>query len=203
MSGVLTDGGTPDFVLASASPRRLDLLRQIGLTPDRVVPAAIDEGVLPRELPRDLARRLAEAKAREVARQFPGAFVLAADTVVACGRRVMPKANNEAEATACLKRLSGRRHRVLGGIAGIDPSGRMTSRLVSTAVSFKRLEEAEIAAYVAGGEWRDKAGAYAIQGMAAKFVRRINGSYSNVVGLALFETAGLLKGLGYEPSLGS
>ncbi len=202
-SDASTNGGAPLFVLASASPRRLDLLKQIGLAPDHVVPAEIDERARPSELPRDLARRLAEAKAREVARDYPGAFVLAADTVVACGRRVMPKAANEAEATACLKRLSGRRHRVLGGIAGIDPSGRITSRLVNTAVSFKRLEKAEIEAYVASGEWRDKAGAYAIQGLAAKFVRRINGSYSNVVGLPLFETAGLLKGLGYEAPLRS
>ncbi len=201
VSDVVTDGGTPLLVLASASPRRLDLLAQIGIAPDRVVPAEIDERALPGELPRDVARRLAEAKAREIARDYPGAFILAADTVVACGRRVMPKAGDEAEATACLKRLSGRRHRVLGGIAGIDMDGRMTSRMISTAVSFKRLEKAEIAAYVASGEWRDKAGAYAIQGLAAKFVRSINGSYSNVVGLALFETAGLLKGLGYEPSL--
>lgn len=201
MSDVLTDGETPLFVLASASPRRLDLLNQIGLCPDKVVPADIDERALARELPRDLARRLAEAKAGEVARAYPGAFVLAADTVVACGRRVLPKAKDEAEAMACLKRLSGGRHRVLGGVAAIDPGGQMTSRLVTTVVSFKHLDEPEIKAYIASGEWRDKAGAYGIQGLAAKFVRRINGSYSNVVGLALFETAGLLKGLGYEPTL--
>ncbi len=190
----------PSFILASASPRRLDLLNQIALPPDRTVPAEIDESAVPGELPRDLARRLADAKARCVADAHPGAFVLGADTVVACGRRVLPKAEDEAEAKACLRLLSGRQHRVIGGIAVIAPDGRTSGRLVTTTVTFKRLEVAEIDAYVASGEWHDKAGAYAIQGLAARFVRRINGSYSNVVGLALFETASLLKGLGYGPA---
>lgn len=198
MSDDRTDSEKPLFVLASASPRRRDLLAQVGLTPDRIEAADIDERVRPRELPRDLARRLAEAKARVVAVRFPGAFVLAADTVVACGRRVLPKAETEAEARACLDLLSGRRHRVMGGVAAIDPTGRLVERLAITAVTFKRLERAEIERYIASGEWRGKAGGYAIQGLAALYVRQIVGSYSNVVGLPLFETAALLKGLGYE-----
>ena len=198
MSDDRTDSENPLFVLASASPRRRDLLAQVGLAPDRIEPADIDERPRPRELPRDLARRLAEAKARAVAARFPGAWVLGADTVVACGRRVLPKAASEAEARACLALLSGRRHRVLGGVAVIDPRGRLGERLVSTAVVFKRLEAVEMARYLASGEWLGKAGGYAIQGLAALYVRQIIGSYSNVVGLPLFETAALLKGLGHE-----
>lgn len=199
MSDDRTDREKPLFVLASASPRRRDLLTQVGLAPDRIVPAEIDERPRPRELPRDVARRLAEAKAGAVASQFPGAFVLGADTVVACGRRVLPKAEEEGQARACLALLSGRRHRVMGGVALIDPTGRLVSRLVVTAVTFKRLEPAEVDRYLASGEWRGKAGGYAIQGLAALYVRQIVGSYSNVVGLPLFETAALLKGLGYAP----
>jgi septum formation protein len=199
MSDDRTDRERPLFVLASASPRRRDLLNQVGLAPDRIVPAEIDERPRPRELPRDVAHRLAEAKARAVASQVPGAFVLGADTVVACGRRVLPKAEEESEARSCLALLSGRRHRVMGGVALIDPAGRLVSRLVVTAVTFKRLEPAEIDAYLASGEWLGKAGGYAIQGLAALYVRQIVGSYSNVVGLPLFETAALLKGLGYAP----
>lgn len=194
-----TDSESPTFVLASASPRRRDLLAQVGLSPDRIQPAEVDERPRPRELPRDLARRLAEAKAAAVAKAFPGAFVLGADTVVACGRRVLEKAADEGEARAFLNLLSGRRHRVIGGIAAVAPDGRLVSRLVTTSVAFKRLERAELDGYLASGEWRDKAGAYAIQGLAALFVRQIVGSYSNVVGLPLFETAALLKGLGYAP----
>lgn len=199
MSDDRTDREKALFVLASASPRRRDLLAQVGLAPDRIVPAEVDERPRPRELPREVAGRLAEAKARAVAGQFPGAFVLGADTVVACGRRVLPKAEAEGEARACLELLSGRRHRVMGGVALIDPAGRMVSRLVTTAVTFKRLESAEIDHYLASGEWLGKAGGYAIQGLAALYVRQIVGSYSNVVGLPLFETAALLKGLGYAP----
>lgn len=203
MSDASTDSEIPLFVLASASPRRLDLLNQIALPPDRIIPADVDESPVRDELPRVLAERLAEAKARRVAADWPGAFVLGADTVVACGRRVLPKAADEAEAKSCLRLLSGRQHRVFGGIAVIAPDGRCVSRVVNTAVTFKRLDRSEIDGYIAGGEWRDKAGAYAIQGLAAQFVRRINGSYSNVVGLPLFETASLLKGLGYAPPSGS
>ncbi|MDX9863036.1 MAG: nucleoside triphosphate pyrophosphatase [Rhodospirillales bacterium] len=199
MSDDRTDREKALFVLASASPRRRDLLAQVGLSPDRIVPAEVDERPRPRELPREVASRLAEAKARAVAGRFPGAFVLGADTVVACGRRVLPKAEEEGEARACLELLSGRRHRVLGGVAVIDPAGRMVGRLVTTAVTFKRLAPTEIDHYIASGEWQGKAGGYAIQGLAALYVRQIVGSYSNVVGLPLFETAALLKGLGYAP----
>lgn len=187
----------PVLVLASASPRRLDLLAQVGIVPDRVVPAAIDENPRRGELPPALARRLAAAKARAVAARHPGAFVLAADTVVACGRRSLPKAEDRATAKACLDLLSGRRHRVIGGVAVIAPDGRLAERQVVTAVTFKRLGDAERDRYLAGEEWRDKAGGYAIQGRAALFVRAIGGSYSNVVGLPLYETAQMLAGLGY------
>jgi septum formation protein len=185
------------LVLASASPRRLELLRQVGIEPGAVDPADIDESVRPRELPMQYARRLAEEKAAAVAARHPGDFVLAADTVVACGRRILPKAEDEKTARACLELLSGRRHRVHGGIAVAAPGGRAKARVVTTAVVFKRLEEAEIAAYLASGEWRGKAGGYAIQGRAAVFVRTISGAYPNVVGLPLYETASLLRGLGW------
>ena len=188
----------PPLILASASPRRLELLAQIGIRPDAVDPADIDERALKRELPRELAQRLADAKAQAVAARHPGAFVLAADTVVAVGRRVLPKAESEADVRLCLELLSGRRHHVLGGIALIDPAGRLRRRLVDSAVVFKRLEAAEIDAYVADGEWRGKAGGYAIQGRAAVFVRALQGSYGNVVGLGLHETYQLLRGAGWR-----
>jgi len=193
-----SDNAKLRLVLASASPRRLELLGQIGIIPDEVAPTGIDETAEPGELPPDTARRLAAAKARAVADKFPGCLVLGADTVVACGRRILPKAADEEAARRCLGLLSGRRHRVLGGVAVIDGAGRLHDRLITTAVLFKRLSRAEIDAYIASGEWRDKAGAYAIQGRAAAFVRKIAGSYSNVVGLPLFETAALLKGLNHR-----
>ncbi len=184
------------LVLASASPRRVDLLTQVGLAPDAVDPAAIDETPLPGELPARHAMRLAEAKARAVAGRHPDAFVLAADTVVACGRRILPQALERDAARQCLTLLSGRRHRVHGGIALIAGEGRLVARRVETAVAFRRLDRAEIDEYVATDEWYGKAGGYAIQGMAARFIRTIIGSYSNVVGLPLFETVNLLAGQG-------
>lgn len=189
----------PRLVLASASTRRLDLLRQIGVMPDLVDPAQLDEKPLPRETPRALAARVAAVKARTVARRHKGALVLGADTVVACGCRVLPKVADAAEARRCLELLSGRRHSVYGGVCVIDPHGRSHSRLVVTAVQFKRLDRKEIEAYLESGEWRGKAGGYAIQGRAAAMVRRVNGSYSNVVGLPLYETATLLAGLDLRP----
>jgi septum formation protein len=185
------------LILASASPRRLDLLAQIGLRPDAVDPADIDETPADRELPGPHALRLAEAKARAVAERHPQAFVLAADTVVACGRRILPKAETEAQAKSCLSLLSGRRHRVLGGICILAPDGRKASRLVTTTVTFKNLDAGEFAAYIASGEWHGKAGGYAIQGLAAAYVRQLQGSYTNVVGLALHETYSMLRGLGH------
>ena len=194
---------TAPLVLASASPRRLELLRQVGIEPATVAPAAIDEAPRARELPAHYARRMAREKAEAVAPDHADAFVLGADTVVALGRRILPKAEDEAAARACLERLSGRRHRVLGGLAVIAPDGRRAERLVATAVTFKRLEAREIAAYLASGEWRGKAGGYAIQGRAAAFIPRINGSYPNVVGLPLTEMLALLTGLGYAPPGGA
>ena len=190
---------TPPLVLASASPRRFELLRQVGLAPDRIDPADIDEAPGSGELPPAHALRLAEEKARAVMPRHPGAYILAADTVVACGRRILPKPLDAASARACLKMLSGRRHRVYGGIALASPDERLTLRRVDSHVAFKRLSDAEIAAYLCSGEWRGKAGGYAIQGRAAALIRWVSGSYSNVVGLPLFETFQLLIGRGYRP----
>ena len=192
-------GSAAPLVLASASPRRLDLLRQLDLEPAAVDPAEIDETPLRAELPRDHALRLAQAKAEAVAAHHPGVFVLAADTVVALGRRILPKAEDEATARRCLRQLSGRRHKVLGGLCVIAPDGRRATRLVTTAVKMKRLSAAELDGYLASGEWRGKAGGYAIQGRAGAFIPWINGSYPNVVGLPLAETLALLTGLGFRP----
>lgn len=183
----------PPLVLASASPRRLDLLRQVGIEPAKIDPAHIDETPGPRELPRAYALRMAKAKLAAVAGRHSGAVVLAADSVVVCGRRILPKAETEKDARACLDLLSGRRHRVLGGVAVGAPDGTVRARLIETVVRFKRLEPAEIDDYIASDEWRGKAGGYAIQGRAACFVSFISGSYSNVVGLPLYETVVLLK----------
>jgi septum formation protein len=189
----------PPLVLASASPRRFELLRQVGLVPDCVDPADIDETPRPGELAAAHAVRLAEEKALVVSPRHRGAYILAADTVVACGRRILPKTEDEASARCCLELLSGRRHRVYGGIALVSPDGRLVSRRVDSQVAFKRLSGAEIAAYLHSGEWRGKAAGYAIQGRAAALIRWVSGSYSNVVGLPLFETAQLLAGRGYQP----
>jgi septum formation protein len=188
------------IILASASPRRLDLLRQIGIEPDAVVPADIDETPLKAETPDKHALRLAVGKARAVAPSHPGAFVLAADTVVGCGRRILPKAEDEDTARRCLALISGRRHRVLGGIALIAPDGRMATRLIESAVAFKRLSTEETDAYIASGEWHGKAGGYAVQGRAAAYIRFMSGSYSNVVGLSLHDVHQLLAGFGWEGS---
>ncbi|MFL5267258.1 MAG: Maf family protein [Stellaceae bacterium] len=187
-------------MLASASPRRLELLRQVGIVPDVIDPANLDETPRKGELPATHAVRLAKEKARAVIPRHPGAFILAADTVVACGRRILPKTEDEASARFCLELLSGRRHRVHGGIALASPDGRLVLRRVDSQVAFKRLSEPEIAAYLRSGEWCGKAGGYAIQGQAAVLVRWVCGSYSNVVGLPIFETAQLLAGRGYRPN---
>ena len=172
----------------------------MGIEPVTIDPAHIDETPGPRELPRAYALRMANAKLAAVACRHGGAIVLAADSVVVCGRRILPKAETAEQARACLALLSGRRHRVLGGVAvgGID--GKVRSRLVETVVRFKRLEAAEIDDYLQSGEWDGKAGGYAIQGRAARFVAFLSGSYSNVVGLPLFETVGLLKAASQAPS---
>lgn len=188
------------LVLASASPRRLDLLKQIGIVPDAVDAAELDETPLADETPRRLALRLAMAKAMDVAARHPGAYVVAADTVVAVGRRTMPKAADAAEVRDCLKLLSGRAHRVFTGVAVAAPDGRTASRLVESRVHFKRLSQAEVDAYLACGEGVGKAGGYAVQGRAAAMVISLQGSYSGVVGLPLYETSSLLTGLGMSPS---
>lgn len=190
------------LVLASASARRLTLLGQVGITPDLVAPAEIDETPLAREKPADMALRLAHAKAEAVAPDHRQSLVLAADTVVAVGRRILGKAGDEGQARTFLRLLSGRRHKVYSAIALIAPNGARSDRVVATTVAVKRLSEQEIAGYIASGEWRGKAGGYAIQGRAAAFVRGLNGSYSNVVGLPLFETSALLRGLGYRGTEG-
>jgi septum formation protein len=196
------------LILASSSPRRLALLRQAGVVPDRIEAPAVDEAPLPRELPRAHVLRLAEAKLDQVLARIGGApaFVLAADTVVACGRRILGKAEDAATAERYLRLLSGRRHQVWSGIAvarigaGEGPDRRRATRAVMTAVRFKRLDEVDLQAYLASGEWRDKAGGYAIQGRAETFVAAINGSYSNVVGLPLATALDLLRGLGWRPA---
>ena len=172
------------------------LLAQLGIVPERVVSPDIDETPLRDELPRRYAQRMASAKATAVAQ--PGTFVLSGDTVVAAGRRILPKAETEAEARACLALLSGRRHRVLTGIALTTPDGRCLERLSESIVTFNRVTPAETEAYIASGEWHGKAGGYAINGKAASFIRFLSGSYSGVVGLPLFETAQLLRGCGWS-----
>lgn len=192
-----SDPRRPRLILASASPRRLDLLAQIGVAPDRVIATDIDERPRPGETPRVCAERLAAAKAAEAAGTADG-FVLAADTVVGLGRRILGKPADADAAAACLRALSGRRHRVITAIVLRAPDGGMRRRTCVSVVAFSRLEPGQIAAYVASGEWAGKAGGYAIQGRAACFVRFLSGSHSNVVGLPLFETVQLLRGAGWR-----
>lgn len=188
--------GSPKLILASASPRRRELIARLGLTPDAINPADIDETPAKSELPRDYARRMAREKA-EAAASNEG-FVLAGDTVVAAGRRILPKAEDETTARQCLELLSGRRHRVYSAIALRAADGTVRERLSETMVLFKRLSGREIDAYIASGEWHGKAGGYAIQGVAEGLITRIQGSHSGVVGLPLYETRALLKAAGFE-----
>jgi septum formation protein len=185
----------PRLILASASPRRRELIARLGIEPDRIVAAEIDETPAKGELPRDYAKRMAREKALAVTDD--DAHVLAGDTVVAAGRRILPKTEDEASARDCLKLLSGRRHRVLSAIALKSPDGTLRERLSETVVRFKPLSREEIQAYVTGGEWRGKAGGYAIQGGAEGLIAWISGSHSGVVGLPLFETRALLKSAGF------
>ncbi len=187
----------PPLVLASASPRRLELLARIGIVPDRVAPTDIDETPLKAELPRQLAARLARGKAEAAAAAEPGALVLAADTVVGVGRRILGKPADEVEARRFLGLLSGRRHRVMTGVCLLRPDGRRAERLVTTILAFQRLTAAQVEDFIASGEWRGVAGGYQIQKRAEVFVRFLSGSHSNVVGLPLFETAQLLRGAGW------
>lgn len=187
------------LILASASPRRKDLLASIGVTPAKIIPADIDETPAPGERPDHYAERLAREKAAAVAAAHPGAFVLGADTVVAVGRRILPKAEDEATARACLALIAGRSHRVYSGVALASPDGALRSRLVETRVKVAALTAQAIDAYVGSGEWNGKAGGYAIQGAFARHVKSIIGSHPNVVGLPLYETANLLAGAGWRP----
>ena len=195
--------GRLKLVLASGSPRRLALLEQIGVEPDRIFPVEIDETPKRNELPRNLARRLSREKADAAAAllktdpELSDALVLAADTVVSVGRRILPKAELIEEAAGCLRLLSGRAHRVHTGLALIAAKGQVRRRLVETRVRFKRLSREDVESYLASGEWRGKAGGYAVQGFAGAFVVKLNGSYSNVVGLPLYEVMSLLTGEGY------
>jgi septum formation protein len=183
------------LILASASPRRLDLLARIGVVPDAVAPTEIDETPLRRELPMAYAKRIAAAKAGAIV--HPDALVLAADTVVAAGRRILPKTESETEARAALSLLSGRRHRVHSAVTLVDSDGRARHRIATSIVAFKHLSEAELDAYLASGEWQGKAGGYAIQGRAEALIRMLSGSWSNVVGLPLYDTRALLRAAGY------
>jgi len=186
------------FILASSSPRRLSLLKDIGVTPDKVLAADIDETPLYAELPRQLARRLAGEKLFAVAAKEPKTFVLAADTVVAVGRRILPKAENENDVRRCLRLMSGRRHHVYTGVALRTHEGKILERIADSTVIFRKMEGREIEAYVESGEGIGKAGGYAIQGIAASYIRFISGSYSNIVGLPLFEVAQMLRTSGYQ-----
>ncbi|KAB2883775.1 MAG: Maf-like protein [Pseudorhodoplanes sp.] len=200
--------GRPKLVLASGSPRRLALINQAGIEPDALQPADIDEMPLRGELPRACANRLARAKAEaalaavRIDEELRGAYIVAADTVVAVGRRILPKAELLDEAAQCLRLLSGRNHRVHTGICLVTPKETFRQRLVETRVRFKRLTEEDIEAYLASGEWRGKAGGYAVQGLAGTFVVKLVGSYTNVVGLPLYETVGLLAGEGFPVHFG-
>ena len=189
----------PQLVLASASPRRLDLLAQIGVQPDFVSAADLDETPQKGELPAAYARRIAIAKAQAVGAGHDG-LILAGDTVVACGRRILPKAETADSASACLRLLSGRQHRVYGGIALITADQRLLLRVVCSKVRFRRLNAADIDACIAAGDWQGKAGGYAIQGFAARYIRYIDGSYSNIVGFSLYDVAALLDAAGYQPA---
>ena len=190
----------PALILASASPRRISLLKQIHITPDHIIPADIDESPLAKELPRDHALRLAQEKAQTIAAKHPDAYTLAADTVVAAGRRILPKTETEEDTRQCLTLLSGRSHRVYGGIALACPDGTLKSRVVETRLHFKRLSQKEIDTYIQSQEWQGVAGGYAIQGLAASFIKSLNGSHSNVVGLSLYDTMNMLIGAGYKGS---
>jgi len=200
--------GRPKLVLASGSPRRLALLNQSGIEPDSLEPAEIDETPERGELPRTLAVRLAREKAAKVQErvrlqdEIKDSFILAADTVVALGRRILPKPELLEEASSCLRLLSGRTHKVYSGLCVITPKDAVKTRLVETRVRFKRLSDGEIESYLASGEWRNKAGGYAIQGLAGSFVVKMIGSYTNVVGLPLYESLAMLSGEGFPVRFG-
>lgn len=186
------------LILASASPRRKDLLAKVGIVPDQILPADIDETPLKEEKPYNLARRLAVEKARKIWNEHKDSYVLGADTVVSSGARDLGKAETKEQAAQCLQKISGRRHKILGGIALFKPDGTYLSKVVTTTVTLKRLSQDEMNAYLESGEWEGKAGGYGIQGSAEAFVKQINGSYSNIVGLSLYDTMNMLRSGGYQ-----
>ena len=189
------------LILASSSPRRRDLLAKVGIVPDSIIPADIDEQALDKEAPKNTAQRLAVQKALKVWEDsHKDSFVLAADTLVEVRGNELPKAETLDQAIHCLKELSGRRHHVYGGMAVVDPSGKVIKRLVTTSVHFKELDDAEIQAYLDSGEWEGKAGGYAVQGLAECYIKKISGSYSNIVGLSLYDTLDMLRRAGYLKS---
>lgn len=189
-----------NLILASASPRRLELLKQMGVVPDQVIPADIDEAPRLREIPGKYTIRMASEKAAKVFNTHKESFILSADTVVAVGRRILPKAETAEETLACLQLLSGRSHAVLTAVCVVSPSGVQKTKLVISKVKFKRLSVDEIDSYISTKEWKGKAGGYGIQGKASALISYISGSYTGIVGLPLYETVHLLKGLGYDPS---
>lgn len=197
LSSVKNNTGAHNLILASASPRRLDLLQSIGIAPALIIPTNIDETPRASERPRDYALRMAIEKSLALPIPAPDHFILAADTVVACGLRILPKAETIDNARFCLNLLSGRRHRVWGGIALRTPDDKIISRLVCSIVKFKSLSKTELESYLDSGEWEGKAGGYAIQGLASGFIPFISGSYSNIVGLSLFDAQQMLKSAGF------
>ena len=197
-TAILSPPDGTHLILASSSPRRRELFKQIGINDFSIQAADVDERALVRELPNTYALRIARKKAETVSKKYEKCFVLAADTVVACGRRILPKAETEADAAICLNLLSGRRHKVLGAVVVHSPNGNQIHRVVTSVVTFKKLTQQEIHFYLKAGEWEGKAGGYAIQGLAATYIRSLNGSYSNVVGLPLYETYQMLKGMGFN-----
>ncbi len=189
----------PELILASSSPRRVELLAQIGITPDKIIPADIDETPIKGELPKDLAVRLARDKAEKIAEQHPGAIVIGADTVVASGRRDLGKPEDADDARRMLALLSGRRHKVFGGLCVIDASGKIRTRLCETIVGFRHLNKTDVEEYIASGEWNGKAGGYALQGLASTYVHFLSGAaHSNVIGLSLYDISQMLKTAGYK-----
>ncbi len=193
----MTEASKPRLILASASPRRLALLGQIGIVPDQIIPADLNEDPIPGELPRQHALRLAKEKAVAISGQNAGAIVIGSDTVVGVGRRILPKTETAEEAEHCLRLMSGRSHRVYTGVAVIDRHGELRSRVSETKVKFKVLSEPEIKSYLDSNEWKGKAGGYGIQGLAGTLIRDLSGSYSGVVGLPVYETRNLLTAAGY------
>ena len=199
MSDVTGLSSKPPLILASASPRRVALLAQIGIVPDQIVPADIDESAVRGELPSVYAKRMAIEKTQTIAAKYPDAFVIGADTVVACGRRILPKAEDEQTAKSCMTLLMGRSHRVYGGLALAVPQDKIRAKVSYSHVAMRRLDAGELSDYLAFGDWDGKAGGYAIQGQAARYITKIQGSYSQIMGLDIYHISQMLKSAGLLP----